>query len=147
MSPTFLAQGTEPTEYLDTLIGLQIIRPEQYARLLKQLTGFDWVVGVQAGQTGYGDVSMLNDDTVGFRSMTGGVDGENVATPTHSSTPNRLLMMKVVSLDAASFVVDNDLAQSPSQRTLLNAYTGVDDVELRGFVQDMHRRVFLEMLR
>ena len=81
MSPTFLAQGTEPPEYLDTLIGLQIIRPEQYARLLKQLTGFDWVVGVQAGQTGYGDVSMLNDDTVGFRSMTGGVDGENVATP------------------------------------------------------------------
>ena len=49
-------------------------------------------------------------------------------------------MMKVVSLDAASFVVDNDLAQSPSQRTLLNAYTGTDDVELRGFVQDMHRR-------
>ena len=76
--------------------------------------------------------------------MTGGVDGENVATPTHSSTPNRLLMMKVVSLDAASFVVDNDLAQSPSQRTLLNAYTGVDDAELRSFVQDMHRRVFLE---
>ena len=25
--------------------------------------------------------------------------------------------------DAVSFVVDNDLAQSPSQRTLLNAYT------------------------
>ena len=46
--------------------------------------------------------------------------------------------------DAASFVVDNDLAQSPSQRTLLNAYTGVDDAELRSFVQDMHRRVFLE---
>ena len=67
MSPTFLAQGTEQAEYSDTLIGLQIIRPEQYARLLKQLTGFDWVVGVQAGQTGYGDVSMLNDDTVGFR--------------------------------------------------------------------------------
>ena len=87
---------------------------------------------------------MLNDDTVGFRSMTGGVDGENVATPTHSSTPNRLLMMKVVSLDAASFVVDNDLAQSPSQRTLLNAYAGADDAELRSFVQDMHRRVFLE---
>ena len=144
MSPTFLAQGTEQAEYLDTLIGLQIIRPEQYARLLKQLTGFDWVVGVQAGQTGYGDASMLNDDTVGYRSMTGGVDGENVATPTHSSTPNRLLMMKVVSLDAASFVVDNDLAQSPSQRTLLNAYTGADDAELRSFVQDMHRRVFLE---
>ena len=49
--------------------------------------------------------------------MTGGVDGENVATPTHSSTPNRLLMMKVVSLMQQAFVVDNDLAQSPSQRT------------------------------
>ena len=76
MSPTFLAQGTEPVEYMDTLVGLQIIRPEQYARLLQDLTGFEWVVGVQAGQTGYGDVSMLNDDTVGFRSMTGGVDGK-----------------------------------------------------------------------
>ena len=55
---------------------------------------------------------MLNDDTVGFRSMTGGVDGENVATPTHS-------VSKSIAHDGglfgcSKFCVDND-SQSPSR--------------------------------
>ena len=142
--PTFLSQSTDPIEAIDELAGLQIIRPEQYARLLKSLTGFEWIVGVSQGN--YGNADLLNNDVVGFRMMSGGIDGVSVNSPTHMSTPNRLLMMRAAAQDAAGFVVDFDLAQPIANRKLLMAYTGNSEAEIRVLLQDLHRRILLEDL-
>lgn len=142
--PTFLGQSTEPIEAQDELVGLQIIRPEQYARLIKSLTGFEWTIGL--AQNNFGDADLLNNDVVGFRMMSGGIDSVTVNAPTHTSTPNRLLMMRAAALDAAGFVVDYDLSQPPGNRRLLSSYTGNTEPELRATLQDLHRRILLEDL-
>jgi len=106
------------TELDGGVVGLQVIRPEQYGRLIDDLTGFQWrthldaftpgpiTCGTDGGCIGTADLSA--SDRFGFRTMGGGMDGYRVTTPTHEPTPNRLLVNARFASEAAGYAVDHN---------------------------------------
>jgi len=130
-------------------VGLQTVRPEQYARLVEQLTGFVWGMTADRGLldcesrgTCLGDVDLGRSDFFGFRAMSGGIDGVRVTFPSHSPTPIKALVTDTFANEAAGFVVDHDLAVPPAERRLL-ALADVDDDEAtdRAQLVELHARI------
>ena len=138
--PAFLASsvstadGEEPTE-------LQIIRPEQLDRMIEDLTGLR--LAVELSPTS-GETPLLMDDLIGFRAMSGGIDGDTVALPTHLPTPTRLLTLAMVAEEASGHVVSTDLEASQDQRVLLLGADGntTSEGEIRTELVHLHRRLF-----
>jgi hypothetical protein len=106
-----------------------VIRPEQYARTIEQLTGFRWIaIGDRGGCENeavkgegtrcWGPVDLATTDFFGFRAMSGGINGYYSTAPTHTFTPPKDLVMGRYAADAAGFVVDHDFAD-PDEATLL----------------------------
>ncbi len=124
-SPSFLADHAASEEHADQVVGPQLLRPEQYARTLAQLTGFEWRVVpdtslcAQNGSDCWGEDNLMLSDAYGFRAMSGGIDSFLVNQPTHTMTPGKVLVFDKVAGEAAAFVVQSDLDSPVSQRLLL----------------------------
>jgi len=135
-NPSFLASevGTEPTE-------LQIIRPEQLDRMVEDLTGLHLAVAVNDN---VGDIPLMADDVLGFRAMSGGIDGASVTLPTHQPTPTKLLTIAALAEEGAGHVVDHDLAASSGERRLLMTVdsTTTDEDIVRAELVHLHGRIF-----
>ena len=137
--PDFLAasvatdEGLRPTE-------LQIVRPEQLDRMVEDLTGLRLLVALGPDA---GDVPLLTNDLLGFRAMSGGIDGETVPLPTHLPTPTKLLTMALVAEEAAGHVVDHDLSASSGERTLLMSVddSTTDEAAVRSELAHLHARI------
>ncbi len=134
--------------------GLLTVRPEQYARIVEQLTGYRWLaVGDQQdcnkptnntvslyGNQCWGPIDLSDSDLYGFRAMAGGVDGVTVTRATHTATPTKMLVMGVLAADASAFVVDADLALAAADRKLLNLVESAtaDETAIRAQLVALH---------
>jgi hypothetical protein len=120
-------------------VPLQVVRPEAYARLVQQLTGFVWRAAPDKASCTldnncWGEVDLGRSDLDGFRSMAGGVDGLNVTVPSHTPTPGQMLVMSRFSAEAAAYVVEQDFAVDPDDRRLLTLVPG-DQARDEGLVR------------
>lgn len=118
LSDSFAAEASDPTADVPPA-GVQIVRPEQYARMIEALTGFAWRVNPDQpgcevadldGTDCWGQVDLMRSDRYGFRAMAGGIDGFAITAPIHSPTPPRELVWEAFAGEAAGYVVGQDLA-------------------------------------
>ena len=152
LSDTFLA--AEEGELGRDISGLQIVRPEQYARFIEDLTGFVWAINADRPNCTlfgncWGDVDLGLSDAFGFRSMAGGIDGFFVTRPTHTATPVRSLYTATIAKEAAAFVVDADFAEpDPTLRHLLRQVEEGDFAEatVRAQLKTLHLRILGEQV-
>lgn len=141
-SPAFLAKDIVGGEGADALPGLQVLRPEQLHRTVLDLTGFSY--DMEVTDQGLGLIPLLRDDLVGFRAMSGGVDGFRVATPTHTATPNRLLTLATVAEEAAAALVVLEMTKNARSRKLLFELSDYSESSLRAQLVVLHRRLLRE---
>ena len=135
-------------------VGLQTVRPEQYSRMLEDLTGFRWVANQDRpdcpdnGNNCWNEVDLVNSDLYGFRSMQGGIDAYTVVHPTHTPTPTKVLTMQMAASEAAGWVVENDWRTAASQRKLLGQVeaTTTDAGQIRGQLAWLHARILGELV-
>jgi len=152
LSDTFLA--SEQGKLGNDISGLQIIRPEQYARFIEDLTGFIWAINADRPTCAalgncWGDVDLGLSDAFGFRSMAGGIDGFFVTRPTHTATPVRSLYTATIAKEAAAFVVSADFAEpNNTQRRLLGQVEADDFGEpvVRAQLKTLHLRILGEQV-
>lgn len=147
-SPSFLAKSAAPEQYQDEIAGLQIIRPEQIQRMYSELLGFNFEIGIQAGNginSNYGNFNILKDDVFGFRAMGGGVDGYRITFPTHTPTPIRLLLMSFMADEAAYHIVAHDLSSGETPQLLTDvSLSTTDEVSVRAQLQKLHLQILGE---
>ena len=137
----FLSRGKLAETTLD-IPGPQLLRPEQFERFIRQLTGFELKYFIQ--QSNYGTARTLVDDLVGFRAMAGGIDGDLVTKPVHTFTPVRLLVYSMYAQEAAGFIVTSDLEDTSGQPRLLTQVTAVDTGEeaVRNQLVDLIAKIY-----
>jgi hypothetical protein len=130
----------------DTFVaGVQLVRPEQYARTVEALTGFRWEISPDpipcAGC--WGTVDLGRQALHGFRSMLGGTDGFQVTRPSHTVTPSRLLAVRRFAAEAAGYAVDRDFATARLADRLLITVSAetVDEAAIRGELAGLYARV------
>jgi len=111
---------------------LQAIRPEQYTRMVEDLTGFAWLADQDTpscesgGNSCWGAVDLARSDLFGYRAMMGGIDAWMVIYPTHTTTPTKTLAMGKMADEAAAFVVERDLSLPVADRRLLVLADDID---------------------
>lgn len=139
---TELADGRE-------IVGLQNIRPEQYARLIEDLTGFRWqtnldaFAGIECSSECIGEADLALTDQFGFRTMAGGMDGYRVTFPTHTATPTRQLVFARYASEAAGYIVENDFSGEAKLLTVVSEST-TDAGTIRDQLALLHLRVLGE---
>ncbi len=132
--------------------GLQVIRPEQYARTLADLTGFVWLtnpdnVGCELPTNiCWENTNLANTDRFGYRAMFGGVDGLQVTAAIIGATPTKMMVMETMGSEAAGYVVAQDFAVPAASRRLLVLVevTTVDEISVRAQLAALHLRIFGE---
>ena len=88
----------------------KMLSAQQIASAVFNLTGFVWELD---------SIDMLEDDTEGFRTLLGGIDGITVTRILRSPNLSRQLALKRISQAAAGWVVSEDWSLPPDERRLL----------------------------
>jgi hypothetical protein len=135
-------------------VPLQVVRPEAYARIIQQLTGFVWRAAPDKSTCSvdddcWGEVDLGRSDLDGFRAMAGGVDGLNVTVPSHTPTPTQMLVMSRFSAEAAAYVVERDFAAAPPYRNLLSLVPDDfvrDEATVRAALADQSLRILASVV-
>lgn len=144
LSDRFLA-ASSPTVPIP---GPQVVRPEQYARLVHRLTGFTWVGSPDEGacfNLCLKRADLMRTDRFGFRAMSGGIDGFEVLDPVHAPTPVKALVMRRFATEAAAYVARGDL--SGSTDTLLHIATPTSGPEeIRAQIVALHSDILGEFV-
>ena len=154
--PDFLAIDSTDPLVATHVPGPLLVRPDQHARMIADLTGFSYLLHVDSilsnpvcattGLACYGDVDLATDDTFGFRSMTGGIDGVRVTHPTHTPTPVKLLFAAALAEESAAWVVKHDVvSDAPRLLTQVDATT-VDEPAVRQQLAELHARILGEVV-
>ncbi|MBK7825317.1 hypothetical protein [Nannocystis sp.] len=146
LSDEFRASHSLDAEEAETLVGYKVARPEQLARMFKELAGFDWY-GIRTADDINGEFSLLGSDAFGYRAMAGGIDGYSITQPTHTFNPTRTLVLQALAAEAAGYVVDRDF-DLPAKATLLTELkdsTG-DEPGVRAQIALLHARVLAELV-
>ncbi len=130
---------------------MQLIRPEQFARTVDDLTGFRMRVAPGCSFDGcFMDLDMGVSDRYGFRAMSGGVDGLQVTSPTHTPTPTKVMFMRYLASEAAGYVVDDLVAGGADGRALFPVVADdpstTDDALVREQIAHLHARILGEFL-
>ncbi|MBA2322180.1 MAG: hypothetical protein H0V89_13630, partial [Deltaproteobacteria bacterium] len=88
------------------------------------------------------EIDLGRSDSYGYRSLSGGIDGEQTLRPTHQPTPTKLLAMERFAQEAAGYVVRRDLAPGaePLLLTTVTAET-VDEAAIRAEIAALHLRI------
>lgn len=108
-----------------------LVRPEQAARLIPDLTGHRW-----EGRTpdGVGSVAFATSDEHGLRSMMGGIDGWNSVRPSHAPGPVREYAWRWLASEAASVAVSSGRVRPVSDREAVEA--NLEALHLRWLLED-----------
>jgi Protein of unknown function (DUF1585)/Protein of unknown function (DUF1588) len=133
-----------------SVIGYQKVRPAQLARMLRDLTHFDWTEDTDAWINGwrFGPVSYLDDDYLGFRVLAGGTDAWFVTEPTHTMTATAILVARRAAREAAALVVEHDGGAKPRDRWLFTraAVDASDAAGVRAQLAELHGRIYSELV-
>jgi hypothetical protein len=107
--------------------------PDQLASSVEALTGFAWT------WNGY---DQLDNDTLGYRVLAGGVDGWNVTRISESPSLTYSLVLEAMADAAGSWVVDKDFGGSePGLLTLVDQETLPEDSVFTDQIVLLHRRL------
>jgi len=128
------------------------IRPEQYASMVEDLTGFRWLVDpdlvtCQQRPSGcWGVTDVMAEDFNGFRTLFGGIDGYDVIEPVHTATPVKIAVAGQFASEAAGFVVLSDFERDPDDRKLLTLVEPdtTDEAAIRAQIRFLHLRILGE---
>ena len=84
------------------------------------------------------------DDNLGFRAMSGGIDGRTVTSPTHTPTPVKLLAFATYAEESAGFIVEAEFRPSAGSRALLSGVEAStsDESTIRQQLVSLHERLF-----
>jgi hypothetical protein len=90
--------------------GMKKIRPSQLARLMADLTGFQWEtrLDLDIGGGKIGKIDLLRDNLFGFNVLGGGIDAVNVTLPSHTVNASAALVLRGLAARAAPFYVDKE---------------------------------------
>jgi len=113
---------------------LRMLRPDQLARAVEDLTGFTWT------WRGY---EQLDNDVLGFRIMAGGVDGAEVTEPQRAPGLTSLLVVQRLAEGAADHVVDAGLVHGePSLLDGVTVDTRPGDGAFEDKLRELHWRLY-----
>ena len=127
----------------------QTLRPEQLARVLEEVAGFEWQIDMSYPKCEnhpngcLGELPRLLGNDRGFRMLAGGVDGWRVLSPTHSWTGSKALVHALAGEAAADHVVASDFLVSTEHRRLL-ADVELDDQDpavIRAQIESIYDRI------
>ena len=134
----------------DSLVAALKVRPEQMARMIRDLTGFDWTVTSPRALRGipYGTANLLDSDFLGYRVLFGGIDSYFVTDPVHTMNATSSLVGKKLTALAAEFVVQHDSTAPLAERTLFTeaAVAATDPSVIRAQVAHLHARIYGELV-
>jgi Protein of unknown function (DUF1585) len=143
------AAHADPT-MAELVVGYQKLRPQQLARMVRDLTGYSWTgyFADQVGPFAIGPVDLLDDDYVGYRVLAGGIDSFYVTQPVHTMNATSSLVVGRLAYDAATYVVAHDADAPADQRTLFTAadVAATDDANVRAELAVLHARIFGELV-
>jgi Protein of unknown function (DUF1549) len=153
LSDAYLQQATIDSS---ARVGMLNLRSDQYRRLIRDLTGFEWVTGQIHDECPYTNAEdcieythLGETDRLGFRAMAGGVDGGFITQPTHDSMPVRTLVWSAWGNEAAAHVVKRDLGGNATpDNPLLDRVTADESNEgvIREQLVRLHLRLYGELV-
>jgi hypothetical protein len=147
LSDEFRVAGDSDPVVADTAIGYQKARPEQLARMISDLTGFQWMTTstLKARGAPIGTTDLLQSDYIGFRVLEGGIDSYFVSAPVFTMNATSSLAARQVAGAAADFVVEHDATVTP--RTLFgHAPTITDQASVRTELVNLHARIYGDLV-
>ncbi|MCB9758544.1 MAG: hypothetical protein H6739_01760 [Alphaproteobacteria bacterium] len=118
--------------------GVRMLTPGQLASALEDLTGFRWV------QEGY---DQLDNDTLGFRVLAGGVDGVSVLRPADQPGLTWALVARRAAQGAAVHAVTHKLPLAPDPQGLfrhVDPGSRAGDPAFDDELRDLHWRLYAE---
>ncbi|RMG20767.1 MAG: hypothetical protein D6729_02100 [Deltaproteobacteria bacterium] len=137
---------SDDPERAETLRGYKKVRPEQYARMVEDLTGFRWETEFDFDVQGapLGRVDLARSDLLGFRTLAGGIDSYYVTTPTRTMNASTALFVAALASEAAEWVVDSDFALPAGERKLLSLVEEktTDEAAVRAQIAALHTRIY-----
>ena len=95
----------------------KLVTVDILARQVEDLTGFHWT---------YSDYDMMRTDSVGLRTLAGGVDGYTVTKSATSPTATLALVVEALAEASSDYAVQQELTQDPGDRRL---FTEIDFTE------------------
>ncbi|MEM7155919.1 MAG: DUF1585 domain-containing protein [Myxococcota bacterium] len=150
LSDEFRVSHALEDEPAETLVGFKKARPSQLARLFDDLTGFRWQTNVDALVNNFneGDIDLMRTNTLGFAVLAGGTDAFFVERPSSTVNTTSSLLVRTFAAEAASYVVEHDLVESPEQARLLTLVDiGNDDEStIREQLVSLSRRIYSDEL-
>lgn len=119
-------------------VPMKLLTVDQLASSVEDITGFRW---------DYAGYDMLDNDTVGLRTLAGGVDGQTVTESATSPSATLLLVQERLAEAAASHVVTTESALPQADRALFTEIDGTETPEsgrdaMVAQIQRLHLRLF-----
>ncbi len=131
----------------ETVVGTLKVRPEQYHRMLADLTGFEWSSSsTQRLRLPYGTANLLESDFIGFRVLMGGIDSYFVTAPVHTMNATSNLVAKSAGGAAAEFVVEHDLTATERTLFVKAAVTETNRALIKSQLAYLHARIYGELV-
>ena len=115
----------------------RLLMPDQYASLLKELSGFEWT---------YNGFDQLDNDTYGHRILAGGVDGSYVLEAQRTPTVSQILVIQRLAEAAAGWIVQNELIESRNRLVFTEVELSADssDAAFEQQLKRLHWQFFAE---
>ncbi len=146
MHPALMVSHAADPALAETVQGYKKVRPEQYARMIEDLTGFRWESEFDFDVEGapLGRVDLVRSDLLGFRTLAGGIDSYYVTQPVRTMNASAALFVAGMAAEAAEWVVDSDFALPRDERRLLSRVDPdtTDEAEVRAQISDLHARIY-----
>ncbi|HRC58589.1 MAG TPA: DUF1585 domain-containing protein [Kofleriaceae bacterium] len=120
LSDAFAVSHTEAAEAADSTVGLLRMRPRQLARTLLELTGERWSTLQSDKISGVplGPVDLLDNDTIGYRVLGGGMDSYYVTRNQTTMGATSALVSRRAAMALADRVVEHDRTSPATERRL-----------------------------
>lgn len=134
----------------ERIVGALKVRPEQFERMVRAITGFNWTTTSQNRLRGlpYGTANLLESDFIGYRVLMGGIDSYFVTEPVHTMNATSSLVAKNFAAAAADFVVDREAAAVVADRRLFveAAVDATDPDTIKKQIAHLHARIYGELV-
>jgi hypothetical protein len=148
LSDAFRASHAATDSAAEGLVGYKKVRPAQMASMVKASTGYEWLADVDIeirslDAPSYGRTNLYLDPLLGYGVLAGDQDGYQVLTPLHTFNATSLLTQRSFALEAAGFVVEEELGNSAANRRLLTEIDADtdDEGEVRAQIAVLHLRL------